>query len=87
MMLNQPLQDQTTYFNEKYERLTTDYEKLRQMAMEIRSHMGDPCVPLSWLHDPSDNQPLLLMRRHCFSFFFLRHHLCFIFIVFKSTNV
>jgi len=58
MMLNQQLQDQTTYdLNEKYERLTTDYEKLCQMAMEIRSHMGDPCVPLYWIYDPSNNQP------------------------------
>jgi hypothetical protein len=56
-MLNKQLQDQTTYLNEKYERLTTDYEKrIRQMAMEIRSRMGDPCVPFYWLHDPSDNQ-------------------------------
>jgi hypothetical protein len=56
-MLNQRLQDQTTYLNEKYERLTTVYEELCQMAMEIRSHMGDPCVPPYWLHGPRDDQP------------------------------
>jgi len=39
------LQQHTTHLTEKYERLSTDYEQLHQMVMEMRSHMGGTCAP------------------------------------------
>jgi hypothetical protein len=30
---------------QQYERLSADYEQLRQMVMDIRSHMDDTCAP------------------------------------------
>ena len=56
-MLNRRVHDRTTHLNEKYERLTADYEKLCQIVIEIRSHMDDPCAPPYWIHSPGDDQP------------------------------
>jgi len=54
VMLDHRVQDQTTHLNEKYERLTMDYEELRQVVMKMRSHMGHPCAPY-WPHGLGDN--------------------------------
>jgi hypothetical protein len=40
------LQQHMAHLTEKYERLSVDYEQLCQMVMDMRSHMGDTCVPL-----------------------------------------
>jgi hypothetical protein len=45
-MLDQRVQDQTTHLNEKYERLTVDYEELHRMVMKIRSQISSTCVPV-----------------------------------------
>jgi len=43
---------------QQYERLSTNYDQLRQMVMEIRSRMGDDtCAALFWPYDPGNNQP------------------------------
>jgi len=42
---------------QQHERLSTDYEQLRQMDMDIRSHMGDTCARPSWSFGPRNNQP------------------------------
>jgi hypothetical protein len=44
-MLDKRVHDRTTYLNEKYKRLTMDYEELRQVVMEMRSQMSDTCAP------------------------------------------
>jgi hypothetical protein len=56
-MLDQRVQDQTTYLNEKYERLIADYEELCRVVMEMRSHMGGPYSPPFWPHGPDDDYP------------------------------
>jgi len=38
---------------EKYERLTMDYEELRQVVIEMRINMSDPCASLYWPYGPS----------------------------------
>jgi len=41
-----------------YERLSTDYDQLRQMVMEMRSRMSDDtCASPSWSYNPRNNQP------------------------------
>jgi hypothetical protein len=47
------LQQHTTHLTEKYERLSANYEQLRQMVMDIRSHMGDTCAPYFWSFSPN----------------------------------
>ncbi|KAL9405291.1 hypothetical protein Peur_002263 [Populus x canadensis] len=43
---------------QQYEQLSTDYDQLRQMVMDIQSRMGDDtCATLFWLYDPGNNQP------------------------------
>ena len=43
---------------QQYERLSTDYDQLCQMVMEIRSRMGDDtCAALFWSYGPGINQP------------------------------
>ena len=43
---------------QQYERLSTDYDQLHQMIMDIRSMMGDnTCIALFWPYDPGNNQP------------------------------
>ena len=42
---------------QQYERLSADYEQLRQMVVDIKSHMGDSCAPPFWPFDPRNNQP------------------------------
>jgi hypothetical protein len=56
-MLDQQVQDQITHLNDKYEQLTTDYEELRRLVMEMRSHMGGLCAPPNWPPGLSDDQP------------------------------
>jgi len=43
---------------QQYERLSIDYDQLRQMVMDIRSRMGDDtCASLFWSYSPGNNQP------------------------------
>jgi hypothetical protein len=43
---------------QQYERLSTNYDQLRQMVMEIRSRMGDDtCAAPFWSYGPGNNQP------------------------------
>jgi hypothetical protein len=43
---------------QQYERLSTDYDQLHQMIMDIRSMMGDnTCIAPFWPYDPGNNQP------------------------------
>jgi len=43
---------------QQYERLSTDYDHLRQMVMEMRSRMSDDtCTAPSWSYIPENNQP------------------------------
>jgi hypothetical protein len=43
---------------QQYERLSTDYDQLRQMVMEMRIRMGDDtCAAPFWLYGPKNNQP------------------------------
>jgi len=43
---------------QQYERLSMDYDQLRQMVMEIRSRMGDDtCAASFWPYGPGNNQP------------------------------
>jgi hypothetical protein len=56
-MLNQRVHDQTTHLNDKYERLTVDYEEPRRLVMEIRSYMGGSYAPPKWPHGPGNDQP------------------------------
>jgi hypothetical protein len=43
---------------QQYERLSTDYDHLHQMVMEIRSRMSDDtCAALFWPYGPGNNQP------------------------------
>ena len=45
-------------WKQQYERLSTDYDQLRQMVMEIRSRMGDDtCAAPFWWYGPGNNQP------------------------------
>ena len=44
---------------QQYERLSTDYDQLHQMVIDIRSRMGDDtCAAFFWSYDPGNNQPL-----------------------------
>ena len=56
-MLYQRVQARTIHLNEKYKRLTADYEELCRLIMEMRSRMGGTCAPLNWPHGRSDDQP------------------------------
>ena len=43
---------------QQYELLSTDYDQLHQMVMEIRSRMGDDtCAASFWSYGPENNQP------------------------------
>jgi hypothetical protein len=43
---------------QQYERLSMNYDQLRQMVMEIRSRMGDDtCAAPFWPYGPENNQP------------------------------
>ena len=43
---------------QQYERLSMNYEQLRQMVMDIRTRMGDDtCAVPFWPYVPSNNQP------------------------------
>jgi len=42
---------------QQYQQLSTNYDQLRQMVMEIRSRMGeDTCAAPFWSYDPGNNQ-------------------------------
>jgi len=43
---------------QQYERLSTDYDQLHQMVMDIRSRIGDDtCATLFWPYGLGNNQP------------------------------
>jgi hypothetical protein len=51
------LQEHTADVNEKYERLSTDYEELRRMVMDMRSQMGGICALPFWPYGSRNDQP------------------------------
>jgi len=51
------LQQHTTHLTEKYERLSADYEQLRQMIMDMRSQMGGTCALFFLPYGPGNDQP------------------------------
>jgi len=43
---------------QQYQQLSTNYDELRQIVMEMRSNMGDDtCAAPFWLYGPRNNQP------------------------------
>jgi len=43
---------------QQYQQLSTNYDELRQIVMEMRSKMGDDtCVASFWPYGPGNNQP------------------------------
>jgi len=59
---------------QQYERLSTDYDQLCQMVMEMRSRMGDEYVqPLLGRTVPGTTSLLLLLRRYSSLILFLKH--------------
>jgi len=43
---------------QQYQQLSTNYDELRQIFMEMRSKMGDDtCAAPFWLYGPRNNQP------------------------------
>ena len=40
-----------------YKRLSTDYEELRRMIMDMRSQIGATCAPPFWPYGPRNDQP------------------------------
>jgi hypothetical protein len=43
---------------QQYQQLSTNYDKLRQIVMEMRSKMGDDtCAASFWSYSPGNNQP------------------------------
>ena len=51
------MQEYTTHLNEKYKRLSTEYEELHRMVMDIRSQMGGTCAPPFWPYGLGNDQP------------------------------
>jgi len=51
------LQQHTAYRTKKYEQLSTNYEQLRQMVMDMRSQMGGTCAPFFLQSGPGNDQP------------------------------
>jgi hypothetical protein len=51
------LQQHTAHLTEKYERLSTDYEQLHQMVMDMRSQIGGTCEPSFWSYGSRNDQP------------------------------
>jgi molecular chaperone GrpE (heat shock protein) len=51
------LQEHTAHLTEKYERISADYEELRQVVMDMRSQMRSTCAFSFWPYGPRNNQP------------------------------
>jgi len=50
--------DEFMALKQQCERLSTDYDQLHQMVMDIRSRMGDDtCAAFFWPYGPGNNQP------------------------------
>jgi hypothetical protein len=62
---------------QQYERLSTNYDQLRQMVMDIRSRMGDDtCAAPFWTYGPGTTSLLLLLlqlRRYSSLILFFKH--------------
>jgi len=56
-LLQQGVQEYTTHLNEKYKQLSTEYEELRRMVMDIGSQMGGTCAPPFWPYGLRNDQP------------------------------
>jgi hypothetical protein len=68
------LQEHSVNLTEKYERLSTDYEELRRMIMDMRSHMGLRVRSFfGRLVLGTTNLLLLLQCRHCSSLILFEH--------------
>jgi hypothetical protein len=71
------LQQHTAHLTKKYNRLSANYEQLRQMLMDLRSQMGGTCAPLFGHIVPGTTNLLLLLiqLRYCSSSIFFWKHL------------
>ena len=59
---------------QQYEQLTTDYEQLRQMVMDIRSRMGDDkCATPFWSYDPRTTSLFLQLCHYSSLILFLKY--------------
>jgi hypothetical protein len=66
---------------QQYERLSMDYEQLRQVVMDIRSQIGDTYAPLfgrRLVPETTSLLLLLLQLRHCSSLIFFLKHIKFV---------
>jgi hypothetical protein len=74
--------DEFVALKQQYERLSTDYDKLRQMVMEMRSRMGDHTwQPLVGRTVPGTTSLLLLLLlqlRRCSSLILFLKHIKFV---------
>ena len=50
------LQEHTIHLNEKYERLSTDYEKLCWMIIDMKSQIGATCASPFWPYGPGNDK-------------------------------
>jgi hypothetical protein len=65
------LQQHTTHLTKKFKQFSVNYEKLRQVVMDMRSQMGGKCPLLFLPYGPENNQPPPTSpRRHCYSLIF-----------------
>jgi hypothetical protein len=51
------LQEHTAHLTEKYERISADYEELRQVVMDMRLQMSGTCTFSFWPYGLRNNQP------------------------------
>ena len=67
-MLDQGVQERTIFLNEKYEQLSTDYEKLHLVVIDMRSQMSGTYTAFIGLTIPKMTSLLLLQRRLYYTF-------------------
>jgi len=72
--------DEFVALKQQYEQLSTDYDQLRQMVMEMRSRMGDDTwQPLVGRTVPGTTSLLLLLQLHrCSSLILFLKHIKFV---------
>jgi hypothetical protein len=67
-LLDQGVQERTIFLNEKYEQLSTDYEKLHLVVIDMRSQMSGTYTTFIGLTIPKMTSLLLLQRRLYYTF-------------------
>ena len=65
-MLDQGVQERTIFLNEKYEQLSTDYEKLHLVVIDMRSQMSGTYTAFIGLTIPRMTNLLLLLQRRLY---------------------